>query len=356
MIVGVLKETYTNERRVAVVPRDVSKLKELGFEVLVESNAGKLAYFEDEEYESEGARIEDRKYILSNADIILKINPPETKEVEYIKDGALIVAFLYEWKNEELKKAVLEKHIRYLALEKIPRTTKAQFVDVLSSQATLAGYKAVLIAGELSPKLFPMLTTAAGTVKPANVLVIGVGVAGLQALATAKRIGANTFAYDIRPETKTEAESVGAKFLQSPVIVESKGGYARELTDEEKQKQYQFLKDNVARMDVVITTAQVPGRPAPKIITKDMVDGMKKGSVIVDIASDNGGNCELTEPGRTIEYNGVIISGPLNVPSMLPITASEMFSKNMFNLLKLIKEHPEMDDEILEAMLVKGGE
>jgi len=303
-IVGIIKERQ-DENRVPLIPADIKKLVGKGFEILVEKGSGERSYFLDEEYREAGAKVlEEPDEILSKADILIKIQPPSIEEAKVIKEGAIYIGFTRYWENPDYLKIFSEKNITVFALEKIPRTTKAQFVDVLSSQATIAGYKAVIIAADLSPQIFPMLTTAAGTLKPAKVLVIGVGVAGLQALATARRLGALTFAYDIRPAAKQDAQSVGAKFLESPVWAEGEGGYARELTEEEKKIQHEFLAKHVGNSEIVITTAQVPGKRAPLIITKDMVDRMKPGSVIVDIAADNGGNCELTKPGEIVEYEG----------------------------------------------------
>jgi len=242
-------------------------------------------------------------------------------------------------------------------LDLIPRTTRAQFLDVLSSQATVAGYKAMLLAAHHLPQLFPMLTTAAGTLRPARVLVVGAGVAGLQAIATARRLGAQVFAYDVRQAAAAEAESVGARFLASPVIAEGKGGYARALTEEEQQTVHEFLKQHVSSMDVVVTTAQVPGRPAPRIITDDMVEAMKPGSVIVDMAADSGGNCTLSKRGEVITHGGVTIVGPVNLPAQAPVAASRLFSKNIFNFLDLLGVGKEKllapkEDEILAATCV----
>ncbi len=353
--VGIIKERKGNESRVPLVPEDVRKLVGKGFEVLVEKGSGDGSYFSDDEYSKAGAKVlDDPIDVLSSVDIILKIQPPSIEEAKAIKNGAIYVGFTRYWENPDYLRIFMEKRITTFSLERIPRTTKAQFVDVLSSQATIAGYKAVIIAADLSPHLFPMLTTAAGTLKPAKVLVIGVGVAGLQALATAKRLGALTFAYDIRPAAKYDAQSVGARFLESPVWAEGEGGYARELTEEERKIQHEFLANHVGNSDVVITTAQVPGKRAPIIVTEDMVRKMKPGSVIVDIAADNGGNCELTKPGEIVEYQGVKIAGPLNVPSSVPRPASEMFSKNMINFIELIVKGGKINIDFGEEILEKS--
>ena len=334
--VGLLKETRENERRVALVPLEVKKLTKKGFSVMVERGAGEGAYISDEEYSEAGATLADRKEVLSKSDIVVKVQPPDEGDIPLLREGSVLVSLMFWWKNKDKIKALAGRKATVIALERVPRTTKAQFVDVLSSQATVSGYKVALLAADLAPRLFPMMTTAAGTLKPARVLVIGVGVAGLQALATAKRLGARIYAYDIRPAAKKDAESVGAKFLESPVWAEGEGGYARELTEEEKKIQREFLAQNIGDSDVVITTAAVPGRPAPKIIFKDMVERMKPGSVIVDLGAENGGNCELTKAGETVVHNGVIIHGPVNVPSMMPIPASQMFSRNIYNLLEML--------------------
>ncbi len=360
-IVGVPKETAPHERRVALVPDEVQRLVKNGLQVVVAAGAGNGAYFSDADYEAAGARIApSNEAVVEAADILPAVHPLEMPLLDRLNEGAVL---LHMWRSEQTldADAYLERAARrqasVYALDHIPRTTRAQFLDVLSSQATVAGYKAVLVGAEQSPHLFPMLTTAAGTIRPARVLVIGAGVAGLQAIATARRLGAQVFAYDIRRAAQADAESVGARFLASPVIAEGEGGYARALTDDEKQQVHQFLKGHVAQMDVIITTAQVPGRPAPRIVTEDMIEAMKPGSVIVDMAADSGGNCAFSEPGRTVVHGGVIIVGPVNLPSSAPIAASRLFSKNIFNFLDLMKAADEAlaapaDDEILEATCI----
>ncbi len=351
MNIGIIKEKYKGENRVALVPAEVKRLVKKGFKVLVEKGCGMGSYFYDDDYKSAGAEVREYNEVIQSADILIKIHPLEKDEIRHLKEEAVVISFTRYWEKMDELKELADKKATVFALERIPRTTKAQFVDVLSSQATIAGYKATLLAAELSPRMFPMLTTAAGTLKPARVLVIGVGVAGLQALATAKRLGAQIFAYDIRPAAKEDAKSVGARFLESPVWAEGKGGYARELTEEEKKIQHEFLAKHIGNSDVVITTAQVPGKRAPLIITKDMVDRMKAGSVIIDLAADNGGNCELTKPGERIIHNGVIIYGPLNVPSSVPRPASEMFSKNMANFVDLITRDGQLDIDFSEEII-----
>lgn len=356
--VGFIKEKAPGEKRVALVPESVKKLTDKGFRVLVEKGAGEKARYPDSSYREAGAEVlENAKKVLSHTHIILKVQPPETDEIENINPDSFIIGFLQHYRYPERIKIMADKKINAFAMELIPRITRAQSIDALSSQAAVAGYKAAVIAASMSSKFFPMLTTAAGTIRPSRVLVIGAGVAGLQAIATSRRLGAVVEAYDVRKAVKEEIQSLGAKFLESPVIAEGAGGYARELTQEEKDLQHRFMAENIGRADVVISTAQVPGRKAPIIITKDMVEKMKPSSVIIDIAAENGGNCELTKPGETVEYKGVLIYGPLNLPSTLATHASEMYSKNLFNFLTILtKDGKTLDvdfnDEILQKSCV----
>jgi NAD(P) transhydrogenase subunit alpha len=332
VVVGVLAETAANETRVALVPEIAAKLKSIGVRVLMERGAGAKAHFPDALYTD--AEFSDAATILSTADVLLKVQPPSLQEVAALKKGAVLIGFMQAYARPDLVRALTEHGITSFAMELVPRISRAQSMDALSSQASVAGYKAALIAADTLEKFLPMLTTAAGTIRPASVLVIGAGVAGLQAIATAKRLGAVVEAYDVRSATKEQVKSLGAKFIETGVSAEGAGGYARELTPEEKLKQQEVLDARIAASDAVITTASVPGRAAPRIVLKAAVERMKAGSVIVDIAAEQGGNCELTKAGETVLHNEVKILGPVNLPASLPYHASEMYSRNLFNLLK----------------------
>lgn len=330
---AVPNEIWPGERRVALEPGVAQRLAKLGVEVCMEKGAALSAHFPDSAFA--GVTIIDTpQELYQNADLIFKVQPPTEAEIGMMKNGAVIVGFLAPHKSEAMITSLCQKKITSLAMELVPRITRAQSMDALSSQAAIAGYKGVLMGADLASVFFPMLTTAAGTIRPARVLVIGAGVAGLQAIATAKRLGAIVEAYDVRSATKEQCESLGAKFVNTGVKAEGEGGYARELTDEEKRQQQEVLAKHIAQSDVVITTAAIPGRPSPKIITRDMVSNMKIGAVIVDLASEGGGNCELTEPGKTVDFESrITIHGPLNVASQTPVHASEMYAKNLFNLI-----------------------
>ena len=332
VVVGVLTETQPTETRVAVVPEIAAKLKAAGVRVLVERGAGTAAHFPDALYTD--AELSDAATILGSADVLLKVQPPSPEEVNALKKGALVIGFMQAYARPDLVRLLKDRWVTSFAMELVPRISRAQSMDALSSQASVAGYKAALIAANTLERFLPMLTTAAGTIRPATVLVIGAGVAGLQAIATAKRLGAVVEAYDIRGATKDQVKSLGAKFIETGVSAEGAGGYARELTAEEKTKQQEVLDARIAVSDAVISTASVPGRAAPRIITRAAVERMKAGSVIIDIAAEQGGNCELTRAGETVLHGGVKIVGPLNLPASLPYHASEMYSRNLFNLLK----------------------
>jgi NAD(P) transhydrogenase subunit alpha len=332
VVVGVLKETAANETRVALVPETVGKLKALGARVLIERGAGVAAHFADAAYRD--AEICDSAAILGSADVLLCVQPPRIEDVNSLKEGAMVVGFMQAYARHDLVRALKSRRITSFSVELVPRISRAQSMDALSSQAAVAGYKAALIAANTLEKFLPMLTTAAGTIRPATVLVIGAGVAGLQAIATAKRLGAVVEAYDVRSATKDQVKSLGAKFVETGVSAEGAGGYARELTPDEKQKQQEILDARIAASDAVISTASVPGRAAPRIISRAAVERMKAGSVIVDIAAEQGGNCELTRAGEVVDHGGVKILGPKNLPASLPYHASEMYSRNLFNLLK----------------------
>lgn len=330
--VGVLTETAPNETRVAVVPEVASKLKALGATLLMQSGAGRLAQFPDDSFT--GVEFADAAAILARADVLLKVQPPSPAEIGALKSGAVVIGFMQAYARPDIVKALRDRRITSFAMELVPRISRAQSMDALSSQAAVAGYKAVLIAANALEKFFPMLTTAAGTIRPASVLVIGAGVAGLQAIATAKRLGAVVEAYDVRGATREQVKSLGAKFVDTGVSAEGAGGYARELTEEEKAKQQAVLDQRIAASDAVISTASVPGRAAPRIISEAAVARMRPGSVIVDIAAEQGGNCTLTRAGETVIHGGVKVIGPINLPATLACHASEMYARNVFNLLK----------------------
>jgi proton-translocating NAD(P)+ transhydrogenase subunit alpha len=359
VVVGVLTETWAAETRVAVVPEIAAKLRAAGVRVLIQRGAGTAAHFPDSLYTD--VEFSDAAPILESADVLLKVQPPSLVEVNALKKGAVVIGFMQAYARPDLVRALQERGITSFAMELVPRISRAQSMDALSSQASVSGYKAVLIAANMLERFLPMLTTAAGTIRPAQVLVIGAGVAGLQAIATAKRLGAVVEAYDVRSATKDQVKSLGAKFIETGVSAEGAGGYARELTAEEKAKQQEVLDARIAASDAVISTASVPGRAAPRIIMQTAVERMKAGSVIVDIAAEQGGNCELTKAGETVVHGGVKILGPLNLPASLPYHASEMYSRNLFNLLKpaLVKGELAIDwnDEVFAgAVLTHDGQ
>lgn len=354
--IGVSKERMAGERRVALVPEVVARLSKQGWEVLVERGAGELSYFPDSAYAEAGAQLADADGV-SQAEVIVGVQPPEAAQIARLRRGQLLISFLHVHRNGEAVTALRDAGVTSFAMERIPRITRAQAMDVLSSQATVSGYRAALMAADLSPSFFPMLTTAAGTIRPARVLVLGAGVAGLQAIATARRLGAVVEAYDVRRAAREQVESLGAKFLQVEMDAEAEGGYARELTAEEKEREQVLLRKSIAQADVVITTAQIPGRPAPQLIATSTVHDMKPGSVIIDIAAETGGNCEATRPGERIEIDGVSVYGPLHVPSQLPVHASVMYAKNVQNLLALLRGEDgalriDWNDEILATSVV----
>ncbi len=350
--VGVVTESAADERRVALVPKAVAALVGSGVAVVVESGAGERALLPDDLYTAAGAKIGD----AWSADIVVKVAPPSAAEVARLRTGQTLIGFLAPRNADNQIGALKSAGVQAFAVEAIPRISRAQAMDALSSQANVAGYKAVLLAASESTRFFPMLTTAAGTVKPATLLVLGVGVAGLQALATAKRLGARTTGYDVRPEVADQVRSVGAQWLDVGIDAAGEGGYARELTDAERAEQQKKLEEAIGGFDVVITTALVPGRPAPRLVTAAAVQGMKPGSVVVDLAGETGGNCELTEPGQTVVKHGVTIASPLNLPATMPEHASELYSKNLTSLLELmIKDGvlaPDFDDEVISASCV----
>ena len=355
MKVGVPRETTPGERRVALVPESVKRLAEGGFEVVVERDAGAEAAFADSAYEEAGASIVDDAYVTSNA--VAKVRKPGADEVARLGDGIVLIGLLDPLGDPDGIRRLSERGIVAFALESIPRITRAQPMDALSSQATVTGYKGALLAADRLPKFFPMLMTAAGTVPPAKVLVLGAGVAGLQAIATARRLGAVVSGFDIRPVVREQVESLGAAFLDLGIVgEEAEGGYARELTEEEQRRQQEELELRMTVFDAVITTALVPGRPAPKLIPASAVNGMRDGSVIVDLAAEAGGNCELTEPGEEVVHEGVTIVGLTNLPSAMPFHASQLYSRNVLALLQHLAPEGELaldwDDEITSAACV----
>jgi NAD(P) transhydrogenase subunit alpha len=353
--VGVPKETAPGEQRVALVPETVSKLAGQGFDVLVEEGAGQSASFEDAAYAEAGARLV--RSVWGEADAIAKVQKPDDAEVERLRDGDVLIGFLQPLTDEAAIERLAARGVVAFAMESIPRITRAQAMDALSSQATVSGYKAVLLAAERLPKFFPMLMTAAGTVPPAKALVLGAGVAGLQAIATARRLGAVVSAFDVRPVVKEQVESLGATFLDLGVRgEETEGGYAAELTEAEQRRQQEALEARIPDFDVVITTALVPGRPAPRLIPAAAARGMRSGSVIVDLAAEAGGNCELTRPGEVVVEGGVTIVGLTNLPATMPQHASQLYSRNVAALLQHLAPGGELkldfDDEITAGACV----
>ena len=357
MNIAVLKEVLQGESRVAMLPSEIKRLlKNENIAVLIESGAGNGSFFPDSEYEAVGAKIVENPY--ADADVILKLNPPTDEEVAKIKDGTTLISLLAPFTNHALVKSLAQKNITSFCLELIPRTTYAQSMDVLSSQATVGGYRAVLNAATHISKFFPMLMTPAGTIKPATVLVIGAGVAGLQAIATASRLGAKVEAFDVRPAAREQVESLGAKFLYMDLdeSSETDSGYAIEMDDEFIRKEMELLHDAAKRVDAIITTALIFGKKAPVLIKDYMVKDMKGGSCIIDMAAENGGNCELTQPGKVVVENGVTIDGTLNLPTQVSTHASLMLSKNMAKLLSDIVKEGELivdfENEVTKGCVV----
>ena len=357
MIIVIPKERAANERRVAVVPDVVPKLIALGAEVVVEPGAGEAAGFLDAAYADKGARLDAGA--LGRADVVLKVQPPSADEIAGMKEGAVLLGLLQPYSGGEAMTALAARKVTAFALELLPRITRAQPMDALSAMSTVSGYKAVLLAASRLPRFFPLLMTAAGTLTPARVFVIGAGVAGLQAIGTARRLGAVVEAYDTRPAVKEQVESLGAKFVElglETADAQDKGGYAKAQSEEFYRKQREMMGRSIAAADVVIPTALVPGQKAPVLITEEMVRAMKPGSVIVDLAADQGGNCALTEPGTEVVKHGVLIVGPLNVPSTVPFHASQMYARNVTSLLThLVKDgqvQVDLADEITKGALV----
>jgi NAD(P) transhydrogenase subunit alpha len=369
MKIAVAKEIEVGERRVALVPDVVGRLVKQGLEVWVEAGAGDLSHFSDAAYESAGAKVlNDGARLWGEADVVLKVSPPREREdgqseIDRLRPGAVLISFLNPLGEPSRIQRLAERGVTAISMEMIPRTSRAQSMDALSSQAGVAGYQAALLGAAALPKFFPMLTTAAGTIPPAKVFVMGAGVAGLQAIATCRRLGAVVEAFDIRPAVKEEVQSLGAKFvevnLEEDTVAE--GGYAKEISEAAKARSRQVITEHVKQADVIITTAQVPGKAAPILLTEEMVAQMKPGSVVVDLAAEQGGNCACTEPGKDVVKNGVTIMGPINLPSSLPIHASQMYAKNLTSLLQLIVKDGELalnleDDIIASACVAHGGE
>jgi NAD(P) transhydrogenase subunit alpha len=356
--IGVIRESTPGEARVALVPEVVAKFAAAGATVVMERGAGVSAQFPDAGYKNV-EWVDGAAAVLQRADILLHVQPLTAGSVAGLKQGAVTAGFMQAHARADIVKALRDRGITSFGMELIPRISRAQSMDALSSQAAVSGYKSVLIAANTATRFFPMLTTAAGTIRPALVLVIGVGVAGLQAIATARRLGAMVEAYDVRSATREQVKSLGAKFVETGISAEGEGGYARELTAEEKQKQQEVLDGRIAAADAVITTAGVPGRPAPRIVTRAAVERMKPGAIIVDMLAENGGNCELTRAGETVDHHGVQIVGPVNLPSSISYHASEMYARNLYNFLSpAIKQGAlaiDWSDEVFAAACVTHG-
>tara|TARA_Y100001935_G_scaffold44831_1_gene36772 strand:- start:1086 stop:2225 length:1140 start_codon:yes stop_codon:yes gene_type:complete len=359
LTIGVLKETVSGETRVALTPEIAKKFISLKANVIMERGAGELSNQIDGDYD--GVEFTDRNQVLKKCDLLLTVQPISPEDSNELNQSSYVVGMVFGHLNKKTVQSLLNKKHTSFAMELMPRISRAQSMDVLSSQAAASGYQAVLIAASTLDKFFPMLTTAAGTIRPAQVLVIGAGVAGLQAIATAKRLGAIVKGYDVRNATKEQIESLGAKFIDTGVSADGEGGYARELTEEEKAKQQQILEDEIANCDVLISTAAVPGKPAPRIIRSEAVKNMKSGAVIIDLAAETGGNCELTKAGETVSVGNVKIVGPINLAASLGKHASEMYARNLFNFLSPAIKDGELsidwDDEVFsQSNLTREGE
>jgi NAD(P) transhydrogenase subunit alpha len=358
--IGVPKETAPGETRVALVPAVAEKYVSLGAEVLLERLAGELSHIPDADFTA--ATIVPSAAEAFAADVVLKVEPPSPLEAEQLREGAVVIGLLQPYKAFQSIEALRDRGVTSFSLELLPRITRAQAMDALTSQASIAGYKAVLMSACMAGRYYPMLTTPAGTLRPAKVLILGVGVAGLQAIATARRLGAVVEAYDVRAATREQVKSLGGRFIDTGIDAEAEGGYARELTDDERAHAKEVVDQHIVEADAVITTAAVPGRPSPKLITADVVDRMKPGAVIIDMAAEGGGNCELTRPGEQYNHpNGVFIYGPLNIPGMLPVHASDQYARNLMHFLTPLVKDGELvldwDDEILAgSVLTREGE
>ena len=369
MLVAVPKEIYPGERRVALIPQTVSALIKAGLEVAIEAGAGEGVNSLDKAYEDHGARVEgNRQKLLTQADVVLMVRGPGSypdfpaADLDALKEGSILISFTEPLAYPEIMQELAERKLTVFSMELMPRTTRAQSMDALSSMATIAGYKAVLAAADASPKLFPMFMTAAGTITPSKVFVLGAGVAGLQAIATARRLGAVVEAFDIRPAVKEEVESLGAKFVQLELETQEaqdSGGYAKAQSEDFYRRQQELMAERIKNSDVVITTAAVPGKKSPVLIPEEVVASMRPGSVIVDIAAEKGGNCAVTKPGEKIVHKGVLVIGPLNISAEVPVHASQMYAKNISTfLLHMSKEGKvelDLEDEITKGALVAHG-
>ncbi|HEX3984232.1 MAG TPA: NAD(P) transhydrogenase subunit alpha [Acidisoma sp.] len=352
---SVIHERGAGERRVSATPATVLRLARIGANVTIESGCGTAATFQDTAYQ--GVAVEsDRHSLLRDADVVLAVQPPDVATVQAMKPGSLLLSFIHGASSPDLVRALRDGRITCCAMEQIPRISRAQTMDALSSQAALAGYHAVLLGAVHMPRILPMMTTAAGSLRAAKVLVMGLGVAGLQALATAHRLGAITEGYDVRPETREQAQSLGAKFVDTGIDARGSGGYARELTPEEKASVAETVSRHIAEADLIVTAASVPGRPAPKLVSAAQIAGMKPGSVIVDVGAESGGNCEGTEPGTTVIKGAVTLLGPVNLPSMVAQHASELYAKNLVNLLEVIVKDGtvqlDFSDEVIAGVVL----
>ncbi|HZO24200.1 MAG TPA: NAD(P) transhydrogenase subunit alpha [Steroidobacteraceae bacterium] len=358
--IGALRESTPQETRVSLVPEVADKLTQTGARILMERGAGVRAQFPDASFKSV-TWADSAAAVLEQSEVVLTVQPLSLQQIQQLKKGAVVVGFMQAYSRREEVKALKERGITSFAMELVPRISRAQSMDALSSQAAIAGYKAVLIAANHLQKFLPMLTTAAGTIRPSMVLVIGAGVAGLQAIATARRLGAVVEAYDVRSATREQVKSLGAKFVDTGVSAEGTGGYARELTEDEKKKQQEVLDSRIAAADAVVTTASVPGRPAPKIISRAAVERMRPGSVIVDVAAEQGGNCELTRAGEVVDHQSVKVIGAVNLPATLAYNASEMYARNLLNFLKPALNKGELtidwnDEVFAQSCLTHSGE
>ncbi|HML94632.1 MAG TPA: Re/Si-specific NAD(P)(+) transhydrogenase subunit alpha [Thermodesulfobacteriota bacterium] len=366
MLVGIIKETLEGERRIAAVPETISKMVKSGMEVLVETGAGNESFISDADFEVAGAKIApDAASVLSQSDLILKVNKPTVEEVNNIKEGAVLISFLQPFSSPEVIKALAARKVAALSMEMVPRITRAQRIDALSTMSTVAGYKVVLLAASACGRFMPMLATAAGTIPPAKAMIIGVGVAGLQAIATIKRLGAVVTAFDVRPAAGEQAKSLGAEFVSLEVPhdqAEDTGGYAREMSADFYKKEQDILRNHIKDADVVITTALIPGKRAPLLITEEMVKEMKPGSVIVDMAVEQGGNCELSEAGKDVLRHGVAIIGQVNIPSTMPVHASLLYARNLLAFVNLVSPDGKSmnidlsDDVIIGSLITHNGE
>ncbi|MEO6883294.1 MAG: Re/Si-specific NAD(P)(+) transhydrogenase subunit alpha [Bacteroidia bacterium] len=359
MKIAVPKETKIKENRVALTPDVVQALTKKGFECLIEKDAGLNSYFSDEQYIAAGGKIiAEKNNLYADADVVLKVNAPSADEINLMKSGSVLLSFMFAMTNPELVEACAKKNISAFSVDAIPRISKAQKMDALSSQANLAGYKSVIMAANTLGKIFPLLMTAAGTIKPSKVVIMGAGVAGLQAIATAKRLGAVVEVSDIRPETKEQVQSLGGKFIEvkSDESIKIEGGYVKGVSDDFLKKQQELIAKHIKEADIVITTALIPGRKAPVLVTEEMVKSMRMGSVIVDMAVEQGGNCVGSELNKTIVKNGVTIIGESNIPSLLPLNASELYAKNISTFLEHLATNDgfkwEMEEEITKGSLI----